>query len=95
MWVLESQSVCPFCLPAPFNPLNIFNLSYERVEHLPLSMCSQQRHLNDPVEILSVTSLLQSCLHSHKIWPEMENCSNAVVACSFCVVRSWLQQAIK
>lgn len=59
------------------------------------SIHSQQRHLNDPVEILSVTSLLQSHLHSHRTWPEMENWSSVVVTCSFCVIQSWLQWAIK
>lgn len=88
-------TVCPFCLPAPFSPLNIFNLSYERVKHFTCpwacSIRSQQRHLNDPVEILSVTSLLQSHLHSHKIWPEWK-----IAAMRWWPAASvWLQQAIK
>lgn len=52
-------------------------------------------YLNDPVEILSVTSLLQSHLHSHRIWPQVENISGVVVTCSFCVVQSRPEWAIK
>lgn len=93
LYVCTTLSVCPFCLPPPFSPLNILNLFYERIQYITCpwacSIHSQQRYLNDPVEILSVTSLLQSHLHSHRAWPEMENRSSVVVTCSFCVVQQW------